>query len=179
MVRKHTHLGALAGVGLAVVFSFVPTRVAAQGTPTVLYGCYVPTSGTVYRIKADGLQTDCRSKNHVEFTWSLQGPQGAQGPVGPPGPQGVAGPSGPVSGRVIVQALASAQPNQAESAIATCPPGKKVLGGGFSGPIASVIVNQNHPEFSGGTDTGWRVVFTNTSQFVSSITAYAICANAQ
>ena len=80
----------IGGIALA------PTRLAAQAT--VLYGCYVPNSGTVYRIKAPGLPTDCRSAQHVQFTWSLQGPAGPQGPAGVAGPQGIAGPSGPVSG---------------------------------------------------------------------------------
>ena len=48
----------------------------------MLYGCYVPTSGTVYRIKATGLPDACRSPQHVQFTWSLQGPVGPQGAGG-------------------------------------------------------------------------------------------------
>ena len=146
------------------VMMLAPVRVSAQSTPAVLYGCYVPASGTVYRIKADGLPAECRSKNHVQFTWSLQGPPGPQGPAGPAGIQGVAGPSGPIAGRVIVSASGSAQPNQSGTAVALCPAGTKVLGGGFSGPVASVSVNQNEPAGGSATDSGWQVVFVNTSQ---------------
>jgi Collagen triple helix repeat (20 copies)/Head domain of trimeric autotransporter adhesin/Chaperone of endosialidase len=70
---------------------------AAQTTPSsaTLYACYVPNSGTVYRIKAEGLRQSCTSPQHVEFSWSPNGTAGPQGPAGPAGPQGEPGPQGP------------------------------------------------------------------------------------
>jgi hypothetical protein len=88
----------------------------AQGAqPTTLAGCYVPASGTVYRIDtpdapAPGAPQQCLSSTHVAFSWNVQGPPGKDGPAGPqgaqgeqgkqgengvPGPQGQPGPQGP------------------------------------------------------------------------------------
>ena len=174
---------AVATLVLAAGFAAVPSRLVAQSGATVLYGCYVPSSGTVYRIKADGLPTDCRSKTHVQFTWSLQGPPGPQGPQGPTGPQGVAGPSGPLSGRVLITAQGTAAPNAFGTASATCPTGKKVLGGGFTGLTGNVTqVSHNSPKpnpTSGFSDTTWEVILYNSDTFPQVFTVYAICANAE
>ena len=183
MLRKHTHFGALTTAVMLAGVSLAPMRIAAQ-SPTVLYGCYVPASGTVYRIKADGLPSDCKSKNHVQFTWSLQGPPGPQGAVGPAGPQGVPGPSGPLSGRVLVTASGSAAPNAVASAIATCPAGKKLLGGGFrglTGPTTTVSHNmpRSIPGTSSFSDTEWQVTLHNADQFALFFDVFAICANAE
>jgi hypothetical protein len=90
--------------------------VAAQETvDEVIYACYVPLTGTVYRIKAPGAPESCSkpkgksmngagAQDHVEFTVAKAGvggavgpagPQGEPGPVGPAGPQGDPGPAGP------------------------------------------------------------------------------------
>jgi hypothetical protein len=52
-----------------------PARLEAQAT--VYYACYVPASGTVYRIKEPDLPQQCGSSNkkgvtvqHVEFSWT-------------------------------------------------------------------------------------------------------------
>jgi hypothetical protein len=59
---------ALAAIGL-------PARLDAQAT--VYHACYVPSSGTVYRIKEPDLPQQCGSSNkkgvtvqHVEFSWT-------------------------------------------------------------------------------------------------------------
>lgn len=44
--------------------------VAAQSAPAVYYACYVPLTGTVYRIKETGLKQACTSTTHVEFSWT-------------------------------------------------------------------------------------------------------------
>src|SRR5215204_5340026 len=111
--RIHPVIGRACTIGASValaVLVWTPTRASAQAT---LSGCYVPNSGTVYRIKADGLPDSCRSKQHVEFTWSLQGPAGPAGPAGPTGPtgpQGVAGPAGGLtaSGFNVVESFSNA-----------------------------------------------------------------------
>ena len=54
-------LAALAA--LAVVAIAVPASASAQE----LTACYVPKSGTVYRIKVEGTPTKC-SQNHVQFS---------------------------------------------------------------------------------------------------------------
>lgn len=95
------------GLALAAAAILAP-EVRAQTAPTatvvdpnVLYACYVPMSGTVYRIKLTDTREQCASAQHVEFSFNQtgpQGPQGAQGPAGPAGPtgpQGTTGPAGP------------------------------------------------------------------------------------
>lgn len=104
-----------------------------------------------------------------------QGPQGGQGPQGPPGPAGGAGPPGPpgVSGHQIVSVA------QSHSSVftfsATCPGGKKPLGGGHNWTSGSTDVWfwQSSPNSTG---TGWQVRgFVDRGGLSSTITAYAIC----
>ncbi len=108
------------------------------------------------------------------------GPQGERGPAGPQGQRGPAGPQGPKGGEVAAQeALTKAgealtglaskvnatieksatapQASGTRSAIAECPPGSTVTGGGFtfSGPDrASADIVQSEPE----GNTGWHAV---------------------
>src|ERR1035437_5065079 len=55
------------------------TSAAEAQTPTnaVIVACYVPASGTVYRIGVQGLPADCLSADHVKFSWNAQGIQGS------------------------------------------------------------------------------------------------------
>jgi hypothetical protein len=60
------------------------TAAQAQIVPgKVLWACYVPLTGTVYRISPDGtdagLRTACSSTSHVKFSWNEQGPPGLSG----------------------------------------------------------------------------------------------------
>jgi hypothetical protein len=117
-----TAIGFAAVSAIALLMS-LPSSLGAQTTPEVLYACYVPLTGTVYRIKTVGAPAECmkrrgrggddddynRSRDHIEFTFSKAGapntgpagpmgpagPQGEVGPMGPAGPQGEVGPMGP------------------------------------------------------------------------------------
>ena len=54
---------------LALV-AFMPERASAQSSGGItLTACYVPKSGTVYRIKVAGAPDKC-AQNHVEFSWT-------------------------------------------------------------------------------------------------------------
>jgi len=68
---------------------------AVAQTSTTIYACYVPATGTVYRIRSTGLGDSCKSNQHVEFSWNETGPQGPAGPTGPQGPAGPTGATGP------------------------------------------------------------------------------------
>ena len=50
----------------------VPAALRAQGgsTPKVVHACFIPATGTVYRIKEPGLSQACTAKMHVEFSWT-------------------------------------------------------------------------------------------------------------
>jgi hypothetical protein len=87
---------------LLVTTVTVPAAVRAQ-QPTAadtIRACYVPASGTIYRIGVEGGPVACHA-GHVEMKWNIAGPPGApgiagpQGEAGPAGPKGDTGPAGP------------------------------------------------------------------------------------
>lgn len=49
--------------------ALIPAAAQAQATLTA---CYVPKTGTVYRIRVEGAPNKC-SPNHVEFSWETSG----------------------------------------------------------------------------------------------------------
>ena len=92
----------LATSAAAAALALSPLRAAAQAPtpPATIDACYVPASGTVYRIDtpaspAAGAPKQCLSSAHVAFAWNRLGPAGPQGPAGPAGPTGPTGPTGP------------------------------------------------------------------------------------
>ena len=95
--RADSQAGAVAQKG-----GSVRPPVSAASEDSVISACFVPASGTVYRIGVAGLPQNCLTSTHVRFSWQirgLQGPPGSQGEVGAaggPGPQGPAGPSGAI-----------------------------------------------------------------------------------
>ena len=92
---------------LPVALAAVPGALAAQSPadaapsaasslvdplPPTIEACYVPASGTIYRINtaaspAPGAPAACLSAAHVKFLWNQQGP------AGPPGPPGASTPA--------------------------------------------------------------------------------------
>lgn len=98
MITKRRYYITLA-LALAATASLGPAAAHAQAAPEILHACYVPSTGTVYRIKAPGLPDDCSgpkngANRHIPFSWNAQGPAGEQGPQGPQGPQGEKGEKG-------------------------------------------------------------------------------------
>jgi hypothetical protein len=163
--------------GVAIM-SLTTTTASAQATLT---GCYVPNSGTVYRIKAAGLPTECHSKNHVEFTWSLQGPQGPAGPAGPTGPQGPTGPAGGLARsamQVAVKTL-NAPIDQVLSAFVDCPAGTVATGGGATTANVQVRIVNSAPRVTNGIPTGWEAAMHNPTGVLQPISFFAVCAPAQ
>src|SRR5690349_9635389 len=156
---------------------------ARAGAQSVLYGCYVPSSGTVYRIKGAGLPDECRSQQHVQFTWSLQGPAGAQGPAGPQGATGPQGPAGGLSGYQVVESRINALPGPATGHTAECPTGKRVVGGGFATESTSDAVVWTIIWSRPATDpfnptvwSRWAVQARHNSATQQFFTVYAVCA---
>lgn len=83
----------LALLGLAALAPAAAHAQQVTATDTIR-ACYVPASGTIYRIGVAGGPTACHG-GHVEMKWNVAGPAGAQGPAGPQGEAGAAGPVGP------------------------------------------------------------------------------------
>jgi hypothetical protein len=110
------------------------------------------------------------------------GPAGAQGPEGEPGAQGVPGPAGPAgpagpsgtSGYEIVRAVANVGSNQPITA--TCPTGKKVLGGGVE--IPGGAPGTIYASIPTSTGDGWIGGFHQTN-ITMQLTVHAICASVQ
>lgn len=72
----------------------------APTPPPTIDACYVPASGTIYRIDtpaspAAGAPKGCLGAAHVKFTWNQQGPAGPKGDKGDAGAAGAAGVVGP------------------------------------------------------------------------------------
>ena len=69
-----------------------PEAAPSAGDPsTLMWACYVPNSGTVYRIRTGDTKESCASQQHVMFSWN---PLGLKGDKGDTGEQGVPGKDG-------------------------------------------------------------------------------------
>ncbi|MDF2771977.1 MAG: hypothetical protein K0S86_1471 [Geminicoccaceae bacterium] len=55
---------------IALSTALTPAVSSAQTEAKVYYACYVPGSGTVYRIKETNTPQKCQSGSHVEFSWT-------------------------------------------------------------------------------------------------------------
>lgn len=71
----------LIAVTVAAALLIAPSAARGQTSGEVIHACYIPASGTVYRIKAEGAPDDCRGK-HIEFSWDAHGPAGQSCPGG-------------------------------------------------------------------------------------------------
>lgn len=87
---------------LAALITVHPRPAESQTVADSLHGCYVPASGTVYRIRTANVPTDCVDAAHVKFSWNARGPEGpagAKGETGPAGPAGAKGDTGPAGAK--------------------------------------------------------------------------------
>ena len=109
------------------------------------------------------------------------GPDGQPGGTGPAGPPGGTGPAGPpgMSGYQVVRSElrpGSGSGANLAYAVATCPSGKKPVGGGFKAYGSDTVVDAtlNAPTDDG---TGWEVQTYQVGQpsAVYSLQAFAIC----
>jgi Collagen triple helix repeat (20 copies) len=109
-----------------------------------------------------------------------QGPQGAPGPAGTPGPQGAPGPQGQpgtsgsagVAGYEIISTHQTLPLNGSIEVTATCPTGKRVIGGGYVAPSVLDTASSSRPD----GDKGWHVEFKSNGGN-GDASAYAICAS--
>lgn len=104
--------------------------------------------------------------------------RGARGPGGPQGIQGPAGPPGPVAAGAIarVEAQGTADAGNTNFAQAVCPPGQRVIGGGFvaGGADTEIFIND-----SVGSSTSWFVALDNFDGIApAAFSAIAYCAPA-
>jgi hypothetical protein len=165
-------------------------RAEAQ-TATTMYGCYVPLTGTVYRIRETNLKQACTT-GHVEFSWNAQGPAGPPGSDGAPGQTGPQGPPGPAgsgggTGWEIVRPADIVVPTGTFLDRTTeCPAGKVPVSGGMNGvnPGGLVFnyfmldVRHSNPVIgTAGAPSGWRIVALNFGTSPRVVSVHVICVN--
>jgi hypothetical protein len=152
---------------------------------------------TAKDVKSRTLGTNQLSQKAIASLKGARGPQGAPGAPGSPGPKGergeagargpagVAGPAGPagpqgakgVSGyQVVVTGGSLVAAGNSVTQTATCPSGKKALGGGLStnAPSSGMTVTQSAPLDDGA---GWTGSMRNLSSTTNAVYGWAICAS--
>jgi hypothetical protein len=112
------------------------------------------------------------------------GPPGPTGAAGPPGPTGAAGPPGPSDSLVTAPVSASTPFNAplgtVATATATCPAGKKILGGGVTLTVTvpaqhnRAVVRENYPSAADAW-TGTLIITSGLVGAQATISVYAVC----
>jgi hypothetical protein len=133
-------------------------------------------------VKNGSLQSKDLSADARAALAGATGPQGSQGPAGPAGPKGADGAPGPagapgVSGRQVVVVSTATNSDAEKTALATCPAGKQVIGGGanvFPNDVDDVVVREAYPS----SGTGFRVEAQELGAVADNwqVASYAICA---
>ena len=146
---------------LAAAAAPAALRAQTQTAPKVLYACYVPSSGTIYRIKEADLKQECAKSTHVQFSWT----DGAQAFT---------------NLTTIYSDVAVIAPNSSGFALVLCPAGSQVVGGGYRflsvSDAAPPVVGSSEPMHT-QDGTGWDVMIRNAvpnAETVKAI-AYARC----
>ncbi|MDX6225535.1 MAG: hypothetical protein QOE64_1911 [Frankiales bacterium] len=135
-----------------------------------IHGCARSSSGFLKLVRA---HTSCPTGSEL-VTWNQQGRQGPRGKQGADGLPGVS------QYQEVRSAPLSMGPLEGGHADATCPQGKKVLGGGYvvgTGDSHLHILNTA----PAGSDRIWTVAVTNnaSSGTPETLTAVALCAKVE
>lgn len=138
---------------LLALLALIPAAANAQSTITA---CYVPKTGSVYRIQAAGAPDACKP-NHVQFSWE-------------------SAPVGTVDTEDTTYVLITPLPPGESTVIQRpCPdPAERVLSGGFGKsaiePLLEVV--RSSPFLTG---QGWEVVVFNHSTEWNSVASFVRC----
>ena len=125
--------------------------------------------------------TSGQVKNGTLLKEDFKSGQLPAGPPGPAGPRGLPGPKGApgVSGLERVDASTSSSSANSKSVVATCPSGKRVIGGGAQATgngANKVSINQNFPDSAGNKWNAQAVEVVSTGQ-PWQLQAFGLCAN--
>jgi hypothetical protein len=138
-------------ISVAALLGILAIAPSAAQAQTTITACYVPKTGSIYRIKAPDSPDNCKA-SHVEFSWETDVTVGY----------------GVRTGIPLTQQL---WPDETESFHAPCQDGEVAVGGGFSaGGPALVIYDGPYPD-----NTGWYVTLKNPGVPPYYVTARAIC----
>jgi Collagen triple helix repeat (20 copies) len=162
---------ALGGTSLAAANSLVPKN--SVGTTQVINGSLLKKD-----FKAGQLVRGLRGRAGRAGANGAAGAQGPAGPAGAAGAAGTPGPPGPVSLTYATSADIALPAGTQKEAIATCPAGMVVTGGGaFADSLdTAVSVNSSFATTSDGTTPDqWAVEMNNASATATTFSAQAIC----
>jgi hypothetical protein len=67
---RTTIASALLAASITLTLAAVSPAGARAQTADTIRACYVPASGTIYRVKAPGVASGCLAPAHVEFSWT-------------------------------------------------------------------------------------------------------------
>lgn len=155
----------LGAVSLAAIAAD-PAR-SMQADDDVLYACYVPASGTMYRIRTGSGPNDCRD-GHVEFSWNAAGPAGSPG---------ISGLHRVYSGDVRVE------PGEIGRADVSCPSNEVAITGGWllgahdpADPVPAVRGSFGLPAPETTPPTSWRVSIYNNGAGYFEFQSVVTCA---
>jgi len=141
---------------------------AHGGDANKIHACVNTLAGSIRIVGASG---GCR-RGETPLDWNIQGPPGQ------PGSPGEDGAPGGLSGHEIVTAQIVLAPLAQGEAIAECPTGKKVLGGGYEDSLvdgfAVIQISRSRPD----GDNKWIVSGRSFHSLVNAtLTAFAICSD--
>jgi hypothetical protein len=166
--------------------AYLALFVALSGTSYAAVATRLPANsvGTAQVINHSLLKKDFKAgqlPRGARGPAGARGAVGAAGPVGPAGPAGAAGaqgPPGPVSLTYAFSADTALPDLSQVDAVATCPAGMVVTGGGAITDSTSTAVTINSSAI--GSSTGdapdqWFISMNNTSGTATTFAAEAIC----
>lgn len=207
-------LGVVVGVGTLGAAGIAFASIPGQGG--VINGCYADNNGGLRVIDTDAGGTCKDKETAIQWNQTgLPGPVGPQGPAGPAGPAGsagsagAAGPQGPAgptgatgatgaqgpagpagqggaTGYEVVRTTGASSNADLKVQAATCPAGKKAVGGGgsnsfdsgISGVADRVAIHRSTPFNSSSPNDSWLVhaVETEPDNFTTwSLSAWVVC----
>ena len=166
---------ALAALGLvpsAVAQAQTQATSTASITDGVIYACYVPKTGTVYRINVSGSPIKCAT-NHVLFSWNISGPEGPQGPEGPAG-------SSAFSSAVLRTGSVDVLAGEVKGLTVKCEADEIVVNGGYSittglNNEGEMLLNQAEHVPQDPQPWRWHLVLYNGSGFLKQLHGTALC----
>lgn len=162
-------------VGAALISALLVALPAAGAPNPIAEAAQVITGAEIKNNTITGKDVRNRSLTRRDFRGSVRGAPGPRGAQGVPGPQGPAGPT--VVGRIVyVERSFSVAPGGIDIQGVACPPGYRVVSGGFTiiGADSVPFVDKSYSgaEWSIGVDNFNAVTTT------ADTTAHAWCAPA-
>lgn len=144
-------------IKLFAAFAALALLPAAAHAQTTLTACYVPKSGTVYRIKVEGAPGKC-AQNHVEFSWETgAGAQALYGEI------------------TTIEQPFVINPGTIGGGFAACPAGYLGISGGFVTSTAPNLNVQVLSSIRGIVTPGWGVLAQNLGADPVDFEVHATC----